>query len=360
MRELKNITSIVPFRRISVALFTLSTQQGLKMSTEVKSLHDDLLSQFVAGNQPLDGKSVSLTFVRVLNVSPGAKCISIECTYKDQPAILVLEKTAFEEEVTKQIASNFGEVLENVKNIFRNDIYGSYLMDISLKDAEKNNINKIAIRIIHPATQRDIEKYMNHPYFFVFETADLYKTVTKPFIEKLVTTPGHLQWVYNILEHKKEVDRIVYEENIDNENGFILVKDMKWKIDKEVLSDLEKLEIYINAFVVRRDLHSLRDLNQDHLPLLEGIFTRGRKAIAEKFSLDEKELRAFIHYQPSFYHLHVHFTHIKSEHPSSQTERAHMLSSVIENIRLMGDYYQKVGIEFPLSNSHELKREQFQ
>lgn len=224
MRELKNITSIVPFRKISVALFTLSIQQGLKMSTEVKSLHDDLLSQFVAGNQPLDGKSVSLTFVRVLNVSPGAKCISIECTYKDQPAILVLEKTAFEEEVTKQIASNFGyfirhqywyslsnaflfcrEVLENVKNIFRNDIYGSYLMDISLKDAEKNNINKIAIRIIHPATQRDIEKYMNHPYFFVFETADLYKTVTKPFIEKLVTTPGHLQWVYNILEHKKEV-----------------------------------------------------------------------------------------------------------------------------------------------------------
>lgn len=157
-----------------------------------------------------------------------------------------------------------------------------------------------------------------------------------------------------------QVDRIIYEENLNNDQGFLLVKDMKWKIDKEQLSDLEKSEIYINAFVFRRDLHSLRDLTGKHLPLLEGIFTRGRKAIADKFSMDEKELRVFIHYQPSFYHLHVHFTHIKAEHGGFQTERAHMLASVIENIRLVDDYYQRVAIEFPLSTASELKREQYQ
>ena len=30
------------------------------------------------------------------------------------------------------------------------------------------------------------------------------------------------QWIYNILEHKKEADRIIYE-NLDPDNGFILV-----------------------------------------------------------------------------------------------------------------------------------------
>src|SRR5699024_5068010 len=150
-----------------------------------------------------------------------------------------------------------------------------------------------------------------------------------------------------------QTDRIIYEENLDTDQGFILVKDMKWKVDKEELSELEKSEIYINAFVVRRDLHSLRDLTAEHLPLLEGIFTRGRKAIADKFSVEEQELRVFIHYQPSFYHLHVHFTHIKAENGGFQAERAHMLATVIENIRLVSDYYQKVAIEIGRASCRE-------
>lgn len=135
---------------------------------------------------------------------------------------------------------------------------------------------------------------------------------------------------------------------------------MKWKCDKtEQLSDLEKSEIYLNALVIRRDLRSIRDLTSEHLPLLEAIYYRGRKAVAEKYAISPQELRVFLHYQPSFYHLHVHFTHIKAEAFGFQSERAHMLSTVIANIRLMPDYYQRVSIEFPLSTASELKRELF-
>ena len=134
---------------------------------------------------------------------------------------------------------------------------------------------------------------------------------------------------------------------------------MKWKCDKDELSNLEKSELYINALVVRRDLHSIRDLTNQHLPLLEGIYNNGRKALADKFSLSPQELRVFIHYQPSFYHLHVHFTHIKAEAGGFQSERALMLSNVIENIRLIPNYYQIVTLEFPLSTASELKREQY-
>ena len=86
---------------------------------------------------------------------------------------------------------------------------------------------------------------------------------------------------------------------------------------------------------------------------------RGRKAIGDKFGIDPHELRVFIHYQPSFYHLHVHFTHIKAEHGGFQTERAHMLSTIISNIRIYDNYYQRVDIEFPLSSVAELKRHQY-
>ena len=36
-----------------------------------------------------------------------------------------------------------------------------------------------------------------------------------------------LDWVYNVLEHKKEAERIIYE-NTDPNVGFILAPDFKW------------------------------------------------------------------------------------------------------------------------------------
>ena len=36
-----------------------------------------------------------------------------------------------------------------------------------------------------------------------------------------------LDWIYNILEHKKEVERIVYEDP-DPNYGFLMVPDFKW------------------------------------------------------------------------------------------------------------------------------------
>lgn len=40
-----------------------------------------------------------------------------------------------------------------------------------------------------------------------------------------------------------------------------------------------------------------------------------QKAIEEKYKLKKSQLRVYIHYQPSFYHLHVHFTYLRFEAP---------------------------------------------
>lgn len=76
-----------------------------------------------------------------------------------------------------------------------------------------------------------------------------------------------LQWIYNILEHKKEEDRIVFEDP-DPELGFILLPDMKWT--GEQMEDL-----YLQAIVRRRDLTSIRDLRGNHIPLLKNIMKKG-------------------------------------------------------------------------------------
>ena len=66
-----------------------------------------------------------------------------------------------------------------------------------------------------------------------------------------------------------------------------------------------------------------------------------------------KKLRIFLHYHPSHYHLHVHFTATTVDH-GALTERAHLLHDVIENIKLDSAYYQKRTLTAPLIKGHKL------
>ena len=77
-------------------------------------------------------------------------------------------------------------------------------------------------------------------------------------------------------------------------------------------------------------------------------------AIQEKFSVPKTKLRIYLHYQPSYYHLHVHFTHLKYDAPGSGAERAHLLSDVINNIELDPAYYQKKTLAFTVKANQGL------
>ena len=81
-----------------------------------------------------------------------------------------------------------------------------------------------------------------------------------------------MKWVYNILEKKAEEERLVFEDP-DPETGFVMLPDMKW--DGKQVDNL-----YLIAICHKRDIKSLRDLTQDHLPLLENL---QRKCYVSKF-----------------------------------------------------------------------------
>lgn len=108
---------------------------------------------------------------------------------------------------------------------------------------------------------------------------------------------------------------------------------------------------YAIAICHRHSLRSLRSLGAEHLPLLRNIREKGVAAVKEKFDLDRSQLRIYIHYQPSFYHLHVHFTNLKHDAPGIFCERSHLMDTVINNIELIPDYYQKATLSFVIKES---------
>lgn len=73
-----------------------------------------------------------------------------------------------------------------------------------------------------------------------------------------------------------------------------------------------------------------------------------QKKILEKYGVPGSQLRIYLHYQPSFYHLHVHFTYLKHEAPGIYAEKSHLLDTVIDNIEMIGNYYKKATLPFTI------------
>ncbi|XP_012260651.2 m7GpppX diphosphatase [Athalia rosae] len=272
---------------------------------------------------------------RVINNNAQKKLLCVEGTFTgyDGSALVLLEKKAFVEDNLDEHLFNDSSILSKE---FENDLYGNYNCFPLVK------YNSIKTTIIHPATEKHIAKFENQPVHIVDETAELYKEVTLTHLNK---EQFSLQWVYNILEHKAEQERIVFED-LDPITGFVLIPDLKWDGSLETL--------YLLAIPMQRGIKSIRDLNDLHLPLLKNIRDSGTKAISTKYGVPTSQLRIYFHYQPSFYHLHIHFTYLKYDAPGIFTEKAHLLSTVINNIELMGDYYSKATLSFAVKESDTL------
>ena len=152
------------------------------------------------------------------------------------------------------------------------------------------------------------------------ETKECYEQVTRPYIDSLSSTS--VQWIYDILEHKEEQDRIIYE----NER-FILLPDFKWDA-KDAKS------LYCIALVKQRCLRSVRDLGFEHVHLLRDILTTSTEIIERRWNVSRTELLVYVHYLPSFFHFHVHLacTHKMLYPETLSIGRALFLEDVIDNL----------------------------
>lgn len=263
---------------------------------------------------------------RILDEDPKQKSAILlgtipSATGKDQ-AILILEKTHFSNRFYSQLSAaasremsqaetsiiqsrttetagqaSQASVFSCVKSLGQNDIYTWLLAWLTQKQNGEQADADVKLTLICPATQTHIDKYSAQMKVMVTETPIMYATKVLPWIESF--PPSRIQWVYNILEHKKEADTILYENSCPN-HGFIIVPDLKW--DQKTGSSL-----YLQAIVHDRSLRSLRDLTVAHVDLLLGIREQASKVAYDKYGLQGKQegtsegnVRCFLHYQPSY------------------------------------------------------------
>lgn len=287
-----------------------------------------------------------LKLEQVIDESALYKSITFQATYKGQNAVVRLEKTPFEESSTRSALSN--KQLTAQRSLI-NDIYSRYTINpaptTTDTDATVNNLKAI---IVLPANDTVMNKYSHSKTVFFSETAEIYAKIVEPFLANMLTNESNYnQWVYNILEGRSEADHVLYNDT-DKESGFMLLPSLKSSGDDK--------ELHVLAICHRRDIRSLRDLNETHLPLLKNIHDNGPKLIREKYPDQRGHLRSYVHYHPTFYHFHVHFELIDASGYKA-SDRDNLLITIINNISLMKDYYTKATLSYPLSQASALYKE---
>ncbi|RKO87024.1 HIT-like domain-containing protein [Blyttiomyces helicus] len=278
------------------------------------------------------------SFERILSQDARSKTAAILGSSNKVPTILHLERLPLDGIELAAVSSR----LEGPRLTDSNDIYAWLLADLVPSPTHPS----LKIYSISPATEAHIKKYSTQKRALVRETPEVYARIVDPFVRG--QDPGRIQWVYNILMGKKEVDRVVFKDG-DEVKGFVLLPDSKW--------DGKNVEtLYLQTIVNDRSIRSLRDLRAKHLPLLKNIRDKILTVVPSKFpDVSAHELRLYIHYQPSYYHLHVHVTNLSFESPGQQVGQAHLLDDVIDNIEVIDrDYYAKRTLVYALGTESPL------
>jgi len=129
-------------------------------------------------------------------------------------------------------------------------------------------------------------------------------------------------WIYELLKADK------HEEILHSDNQFVLIKPTK------------STDAHLLGFVRDISIRTMRELDERHIPLLEHIYEEGCLYFKEKYNVSKDKLKVYVHYPPTTWVLHIHFTPIDNNEASSSVEYTYSLSEIINILRIKGDYYQ--------------------
>lgn len=138
------------------------------------------------------------------------------------------------------------------------------------------------------------------------------------------------QWIYNILDNIAEQDKILYKDDL-----IVIIPNYIWDG-----GDIYKM--YLLVFPMDKTLHSLRDLTSNHIDLLYWIKKKTLEIIKLTYNFNSDQIKIFIHYAPSSYHLHIHFVLITNNEVNSSVEYSHDIDTIIQILKIKSDYYQTI------------------
>ena len=165
----------------------------------------------------------------------------------------------------------------------------------------------------------------------VTETPSIYAEQIRPYM-LAKREQGRLNWVWNIIDGKTEVEDVIFRtpRGQNGDEGFLLLPDLNW--DRKTMEGLHLL-----GLVERMDIWSLRDLKKKHIPWLRHMREKFIEATTSTYSeLERDQLKLYVHYQPTYYHFHIHIVHVALEAGATQaTGKAIGLESIIALLEAM-------------------------
>lgn len=273
---------------------------------------------------------------KILNQDPVAHSLVLLGSCDGNTAILILKKTAFQEQ------QDYALYFERLESVEKNDIYHVLQGWIHNERSEPD----VKVDLICPATEVHIRKHTQQQLTLVRETPDIYAKIVRPYIESF--PPERTSWVDNILSHKSEAEKILY-----TDDDFVILPDFKWDL-KDVTT------LYLQAITRHKRLRSLRDIRFADLGMLRQI-RRQAYAAVQQFGIRQGGLRLYVHYQPSYYHFHVHIVQVNySGFSGMNVGQAHLLDDIISLLEMDGvreegqSVFERMTFSYTLGQFHGL------
>ena len=135
-------------------------------------------------------------------------------------------------------------------------------------------------------------------------------------------------WIYNIIDGISEQESILYRDD-----KCIVFINYFWDG-----KDVDKLQLL--CMPIDKRLRTIRSLQLCDIELIEHMKQVTLQVIREKYGLEEEYIKMYFHYEPSTYHLHIHFVNTSSNQLPSSVEYSHELNSVIFNLKMNSYYYR--------------------
>jgi m7GpppX diphosphatase len=143
--------------------------------------------------------------------------------------------------------------------------------------------------------------------------------------------PDNYKWVYNILEGKAEQEDILYQDE-----QILIIPSDTW-VNKNDMTQFHYL-----VFPKDNNLKTIRSLNGTHILLLEHILDKSFKLFNDKYKISHNNLLVYVHYPPSTYYLHIHFSSPLVKKTSFQY--SHGLHQIIYNLKINPNYYKEIDL----------------
>lgn len=194
-------------------------------------------------------------------------------------------------------------------------------------------------------------------YTLVAETPDMYASpYVSRFREQEIARPSK-QWISHVIDGTQESDEVIHRTD-----SYVLLPDTErvnryWRVPPSssrqhhaniVSRPYPKKVLNWLAIALDKKIHTLRDLRGDHLPMLKDMLDESLSAIETVTGIKSHQVMAYVHYPPSVYQLHVHFSYPYGQFCHRDTYRVHNLGTIINNLEIDPLYYSKATMSMAL------------